>query len=132
MAACREPCERQQQLACATLLVFQRCRGSHGDVMSLMQVLLSIQLGNFQELSSANVSPPPVISELEGQLEALPADDELPYSWLPAAGLRAMVQLLAAVILKPTGKVKAAMLHITRGNLFVLAWGCSALPHQQP
>lgn len=76
---------------------------------------MSIRLGHFEELSPPDVSTPPIITDMEAQLEALPADGKLPYSWLPVAGLWAIVQLLAAVILKPTGKVKAALLHITRG-----------------
>lgn len=95
-------------------LLFQ---SASDDLNSLVvQVLISIQVGNFQELCPPNVSPPPLISDMEAQLEALPAAHSLPYCWLPAAALGALVQLLAAVILKPTGKVKAALLHISRGT----------------
>jgi hypothetical protein len=52
--------------------------------------------------------------QLLGQQQQL-----LPYRWLPAAALGALVQLLAAVILKPGGKVKQALLHISRGETAV-------------
>ncbi|KAF8071188.1 SCC4 [Scenedesmus sp. PABB004] len=82
--------------------------------LTVLQVLMAIRQGNFQELAPADANPPPIVAELEGQLEALPRE-QLPYCWLPRPCLGALVQLLAATILKPGGKVKPAQLHISRG-----------------
>lgn len=81
-----------------------------------MQALITIRAGNYEDLGAAASGASGIISQMESHLEALPPADSLPYSWLPAAGLGALVQLLAAIMLKPQGKVKAAMLHISRGG----------------
>jgi hypothetical protein len=86
--------------------------------------MLSIHAGNFEDLAPPNQSPPLIVTSLESELESLlqllgkqHQQQQLPYRWLPPATLGALVQLLAAVILKPGGKVKQALLHISRGGL---------------
>jgi hypothetical protein len=86
--------------------------------------MLSIHAGNFEDLAPPNQSPPLIVTSLESELESLlqlldkqqQQQQLLPYRWLPPAALGALVQLLAAVILKPGGKVKQALLHISRGG----------------
>ncbi|KAF6255054.1 cohesin loading factor [Scenedesmus sp. NREL 46B-D3] len=90
---------------------------------TMLQVMLSIHAGNFEDLAPPSQNPPHIVSDLESQLDALlqllgqqqQQQQQLPYRWLPPAALGALVQLLAAVILKPGGKVKQALLHISRG-----------------
>jgi hypothetical protein len=98
--------------------------------------VLSIHAGNFEDLAPPNQSPPLIVSSLEGELESLlrllgqqqQQPQQLPYRWLPAAALGALVQLLAAVILKPGGKVKQALLHISRGEVMMCRRGAKCTP----
>lgn len=82
--------------------------------------MLSIHAGNFEDLAPPNQNKSPIVADLEAQCESLlqllGEQQQMPYRWLPAAALGALVQLLAAIILKPGGKMKQALLHISRGE----------------
>uniref|UniRef100_A0A383VZC9 Cohesin loading complex subunit SCC4 homolog n=1 Tax=Tetradesmus obliquus TaxID=3088 RepID=A0A383VZC9_TETOB len=86
---------------------------------TMLQVMLSIHAGNFEDLAPPNQNKSPIVADLEAQCESLlqllGEQQQMPYRWLPAAALGALVQLLAAIILKPGGKMKQALLHISRG-----------------
>jgi hypothetical protein len=78
--------------------------------------MFSIHMANFAELNSEGSSSPAIIATMEGLQEQLAAAGAS-YSWIPRGCLPALVQLLAANILKPSGKVKAALAHVGRGEL---------------
>jgi hypothetical protein len=101
-------------------------------VLKILQVVMDLQAGRFQDLGrgATKDSPPTVLTALEGILQRLGQHSSqqqeqqpggghtsavLLQGWLPLPVASALVQLLAAVILKPLGKNTKALEHISTG-----------------
>lgn len=80
-----------------------------------MQVMFSIRMGQFQDLTAEHNGCITSIACMEELCTAL-SQAPLAYEWISKEAMLAMVQLLAATILRPIGKIKQAMVHIARGG----------------